>query len=179
MVLSVIGSSVLLLAAVAKLLAVGSGKRELLQFSVPRRLSRLLIVALSAFELLLGIAVLLLPGPFVASLVAATGMGFALVGLSLHKQRISVRCNCFGSLSRGGELGMRQVAVIPLWFGLAAGVWTRSSPSTEAGMWSLLLSSLLLANAAAITRVGAGLWSVVCDRLEASSSDVLVTAGSV
>lgn len=174
---SVLGASVLWLAAIAKLLAADRGTRELLRFGVPQSLGRLMIFGLCAFELLLGIAVLLLPGRLVASAIVITGATFAVLGITTHSLHIEVDCNCFGHLVHNGKLGLRQVGILPLWIGLAVVVWTRSPPSTVEGMWALISSSLILANVAVCARLGMSLWVIIRSRLETQGLRVAVSSG--
>ncbi len=85
-------------------------------------------------------AVLLLTrvAPIVAAaLTAALGLGFGAAGLMAMRSRSRIACACFGPLD-GGALGVRQVALVPAWWLVAAGALYLPSIGGTAGIVALV-----------------------------------------
>lgn len=72
-------------------------------------------------ELAAGAALVVRPGAALALLPALVlVLAFAGAGLLAMTKRHPVRCSCWGARSAQSELGVRQVAVLPLWLSALA-----------------------------------------------------------
>ncbi len=133
-------------AVAATLVVAGAAKvavpREIVATLTALRLPAvpILRVALPLVELAVAVAVAVAPtSPLTTLAVAALGVGFAAVGLSVHLRGDAVACACFGG-RHGRRLGLRQVAVLPVWIAAAALPWALGSPLTGAdGLFALVV----------------------------------------
>jgi hypothetical protein len=111
-------ASVLLWGGLAKFTNLGGFASTLQALGVPASWSHLFSGLVPLSEVLIALSVLFAPHwRWTLVAVVALSGAFALAGLVavLRKQRI--RCNCFGSGSAGGYLGLTQSLALPVWIG--------------------------------------------------------------
>ncbi|MFI1828442.1 MauE/DoxX family redox-associated membrane protein [Streptomyces sp. NPDC020412] len=128
-VVRVVAAALLIYAAGQKLAAPRSFRSTLTALHVPRPV--LVSVGVPMAELAAGFFLLIAPRTAVTvALVAALGLSFAAAGALAMGRGTKVKCACFGQAD-GGDLGIRQIAVLPLWGGVAVlAAWTPDrSPS--------------------------------------------------
>ena len=116
--LQLLASAVLLVAGAQKL----ASPRRFAETLQALRLSGVAVLARAVPLLELAAAVLLLTGVsriVAAALTAALGLGFGAAGLMAMRSRARIACACFGPLD-SGTLGLRQVALVPVWLLIAA-----------------------------------------------------------
>jgi hypothetical protein len=85
-------------------------------------------------------AVLLLTGVSrvaAAALTSALGLGFGAAGLMAMRSRARIACACFGPLD-SGTLGLRHVAVVPVWLLVAVGMLYLPTISGMTGVVALV-----------------------------------------
>jgi hypothetical protein len=100
----------------------------------------------------LAAAALLLTGvarPLAAAVTAALGLGFGAAGLMAMRSRTRIACACFGPLD-SGMLGVRQVALVPVWLVVAAGALYLPAISGMAGVVAIIA----IAQAAGLVAAG-------------------------
>lgn len=111
-------AGVLLYAGAAKLAAPRAFRRTLRELRLPFGERLWLVVPMVE----IGCAALLLirPGAVETSLaVGGLGLAFAVAGAAAHVRGLFIRCACFGR-DGAGRLGLRQVALLPVWWAIAA-----------------------------------------------------------
>ncbi len=116
--LQLLASAVLVVAGAQKL----ASPRRFAETLRALRLPAVAVLARAVPLLELAAAVLLLTGVsrIAAALTAALGLGFGAAGVLALRGRARIACACFGPLD-SGTLGMRQVALVPVWLLVAAG----------------------------------------------------------
>lgn len=114
----IVAAVLLIYAAAQKLAAPRSFRSTLAALRIPHVV--FVSVSVPLLELTAGFALLSTPrfAP-TAVLVAGLGVAFAAAGVLVLIRRTRVKCACFGR-GDGGDLGLRQIAMLPLWGGVAA-----------------------------------------------------------
>jgi len=83
-----------------------------------------LAASLGAVEIIAAVTMIVLPGSWVpAALIIALAGIFGSAAVVALRRRLQVDCACFGPLA-SGELGWRQIALVPLWILVAASLLT-------------------------------------------------------
>jgi len=139
-------AGVLILAALAKTLALREVTGTLEGLGVRRVLALPAGAGIVAAELAAGAGLLVSPAQvWPRVLVVALAVAFAVAGLWAVLTRRQVPCNCFGNLRRE-ILGWRQVALLPCWLALAAAA--QSHPPAWGARQGLFGLAVLLAGLA-------------------------------
>lgn len=122
-VVRIAAAALLIYAAAQKLAAPRSFRSTLTALRVPRPV--LVSVGVPLTELAAGFCLLSVPrAALTAALVVVLGLSFSAAGALALGRGTKVKCACFGQ-AEGGDLGLRQIAMLPLWGGVAAlAVWT-------------------------------------------------------
>lgn len=150
---AVLGAAVQIVAAAVLLLAGAQKLASPAKFAATVRTLRLpgvrvLAVGVPMAEVATAVLVLTRP-TWAAAPVAALGAGFGAAGLMAVRQKTVVACACFGPLDTG-FLGLRQVALAPVWFAVAAAI------AVVPGMAGLdgLVALIAIAQAAGLVAAG-------------------------
>jgi hypothetical protein len=140
------GAAVVLLFAGAGKLAQPAGIRQTIGALGLPGPPAVLAAALAVVELGAAAALVMAPGSLVtAAAVLGLGLVFALAGAAAMARPIRVHCACLGP-ALSGDLGLRQLLMLPLWAGVAAaGVAIRPEPFLD------VRPELLLALVVAVT----------------------------
>ncbi|WP_329402380.1 MauE/DoxX family redox-associated membrane protein [Streptomyces melanogenes] len=145
-VVRIAAAALLIYAAAQKLAAPRSFRSTLTALRVPRPV--LVSAGVPLVELGAGFCLLSVPrATLTAALVAALGLSFATAGALALGRGTKVKCACFGQTD-GGDLGPRQMAMLPLWGGVAAlAMWTpdRSPAGPELAISVTLALSVVAA----------------------------------
>ncbi|MEU8954771.1 MauE/DoxX family redox-associated membrane protein [Streptomyces sp. NPDC048518] len=114
----IVAAALLIYAAAQKLAAPRSLRATLVALRIPRPV--LVAAGIPVIELVAGFSLLSVPR-FATTpvLVAVLGLSFAGAGALALSRGTKVKCACFGQAD-GGVLGLRQIAMLPLWGGVAA-----------------------------------------------------------
>lgn len=146
-VVRLVAAVLLLYAAVHKLAAPRAFRSTLTTLGVPWPAP--VSAGVPVLELAAGSTLLSAPRSAVAAgLVAGLGVAFAVAGVLALRSGTKVKCACFGRVG-AGDLGLRQIAVLPLWAGVAA-VALRTPEQSPAGpaaaaavIWGLAVCAAL------------------------------------
>jgi hypothetical protein len=101
-------------------------------------------IAVAATELAGAIVVAVAKPPVAAGVVLAFGLGFAGAGARARSIAVPLKCNCLGRASSSSALGLRQLALLPLWFAGASAIIAGTS-SDSRPFWVLSCSALAVA----------------------------------
>jgi len=140
-------SAVLLVAGAQKL----ASPRRFAETLRALRLPGVPVLARVVPSLELATAALLLTGARLAGAVmtVALGFGFGAAGLMAMRSRTRIACACFGPLD-SGMLGVRQVALVPVWLLVAARTLYLPAISGMAGVVAIVA----IAQAAGLVAAG-------------------------
>ncbi|GAA0583709.1 MauE/DoxX family redox-associated membrane protein [Streptomyces crystallinus] len=141
-VVRITAAASLIYAAAQKLAAPRSFRSTLAALRVKRPV--LVSAAVPLTELAAGFCLLSVPRVAVtAVLVVVLGLSFATAGALALARGTKVKCACFGQAD-GGDLGLRQIAMLPLWGGVAA-LALRTPDHSPAGPETAVAVTLALA----------------------------------
>jgi hypothetical protein len=146
--MQLVASGVLLVAGAQKL----ASPRQFTQTLRALRLPGVAVLARAVPVFELAAAVLLLTGfarPVAAVLTAALGLSFGAAGLTAIRSRTRIPCACFGPRD-SGMLGVRQVALVPVWLLVSAGALYLPAISAAAGV----VAFITMAQAAGLLAAG-------------------------
>lgn len=94
-------------------------RTTLVALGISFRRSSQLAVVLAVGEIIGGGAVVLVRGPTGAGVLMLLGVAFSGAALWAMATNRYVACNCYGQRTDGKPLGLRQIAYIPVWIGVA------------------------------------------------------------
>lgn len=119
-VLDTLTAMVLIWAGASKLAEPASIRRTIQALQLP--VVQMLAMALGVLESGAGLALVLLPGQWVTALwIFGLAAIFAAAAALAIFRDLDVDCACLGSI-RSARLGWRQLALMPLWLGIAGSV---------------------------------------------------------
>jgi hypothetical protein len=107
---------------------------------------------LAVTEVASGLALVLAPGTWYTSVaVGGLGLAFASAGAFAIARKLHVSCACFGTTG-SGQLGVRQILLLPLWAGVAIVTKLDNAPQLADKRADLLLGVTLTLSAALVVR---------------------------